>query len=114
MVAAARRYVPEKGDVVWLDFDPQTGHEQAGRRPAVVMSHSGYNAKSGLALVCPVTNKAKGYPLEVPLPAGACVTGVVLADQLKSIDWDARRASYVGTVGQDVLDEVLDRVALIL
>ena len=114
MVASARRYVPENGDVVWIDFDPQIGHEQAGRRPAVIVSLGSYNGPTGLALLCPVTNKSKGFPYEVPLPAGAPVTGVVLADHFKSFDWQARRASFIGTVNQDVLDQILDRLASIL
>jgi mRNA interferase MazF len=100
--------------VVWIDFDPQAGHEQAGRRPAVILSIGAYNGSTGLALMCPVTNQAKGYPYEVPLPAGAPVTGVVLADHLKSLDWRVRRTSYIGVVGQDILDQILDRVASIL
>lgn len=100
--------------MVWIDFDPQAGHEQAGRRPAVILSIGAYNGSTGLALMCPVTNQAKGYPYEVPLPAGAPVTGVVLADHLKSLDWRVRRTSYIGVVGQDILDQILDRVASIL
>ena len=114
MVASGRRYVPEKGDVVWIDFDPQVGHEQAGRRPALIMSVGAYNGPTGLALLYPVTNQVKGYPYEVLLPSGGPVTGVVLADHFKSFDWRARRATYAGTVGQDVLDPIQDRLASIL
>jgi mRNA interferase MazF len=114
MVARAHSYIPDKGDIVWLDFDPQTGHEQAGRRPAVVLSVGAYNGTTGLALVCPVTNRSKGYPYEVGLPPETPVTGVVLADHVKSVDWQARRAAFIGKVGQDVLDQILDRVAAIL
>ncbi len=85
-------YVPSRGDVVWLTFNPQSGHEQAGRRPAVVLSPRAYNAKVGLAIFCPVTSKVKGYPFEVALPEGFAVQGVILADQVKSLDWRARRA----------------------
>jgi mRNA interferase MazF len=88
----ARRYVPDRGDVVWLEFSPQAGHEQAGRRPAVVVSPAGYNAKVGLALFCPITSQTKGYPFEVELPSDLHVSGVALADQLKSLDWRARKA----------------------
>ncbi len=80
-------YTPDRGDVVWLWFSPQAGHEQSGRRPAVVLSPAAYNGKVGLALVCPVTSQVKGYPFEVVMPAGLAVNGVALADQLKSLDW---------------------------
>ena len=79
-------YVPRRGDLVWLSFDPQAGHEQAGRRPAFVLSPEAYNRKTGLFLACPVTSKEKGYPFEVSLPSGLQVSGVILADQLKSLD----------------------------
>jgi len=80
-----RRYVPRRGDIVWLSFTPQAGHEQAGRRPALVLSPSAYNRKVGLALFCPVTSRVKGYPFEVTVPKGLSVAGVVLADQVKSL-----------------------------
>jgi len=80
-------YIPDRGDVVWLMFDPQAGHEQAGRRPALVISPKAYNAKIGLSFVCPITGQAKQYPFEVGIPSGLPVSGVVLADQLKSLDW---------------------------
>ena len=85
-------YLPETGDFVWLTFDPQAGREQAGRRPALVLSPRSYNAKSGLALVCPITNQVKGYPFEVAISTGLVPTGVILADHVKSVDWKARRA----------------------
>jgi len=109
-----RAWTPDAGDVVWLAFDPQAGREQAGRRPAVVLSPSQYNRKSGLALVCPVTSHVKGYPFEVGLPPGLAVTGVILADHLKSIDWKTRRAEPLGRLPADVLREVLDRLAPLL
>jgi len=84
-------YVPERGEIVWLEFDPQAGHEQAGRRPALVISPKDYNAKVGLALVCPITSKIKGYPFEVVLPPGL-ITGAVLSDQVSSLDWRVRNA----------------------
>lgn len=86
-------YVPDRGDVVWIDFNPQTGHEQAGRRPAVTLSPALYNGRTGLALLCPITNQIKGYPFEVTIPQGWNVTGVVLADQVKSLDWRRRGAT---------------------
>jgi mRNA interferase MazF len=85
---------PDRGDIVWVDFDPQAGHEQAGRRPALIVSPRSYNRKVGLALLCPITSQRKGYPFETYLPKGLKVTGVVLADQIKSIDWQARRAEF--------------------
>jgi len=90
-----RNRVPDRGDVVWLDFTPQAGHEQAGRRPGVVLSPAAYNRKVGLALICPITTQAKGYPFEVEIPGDRAIAGVVLADQVKSIDWRARRAKIV-------------------
>jgi mRNA interferase MazF len=109
----SRSYVPERGDVIWLDFDPQAGHEQAGRRPAVVLSPSIYNRSSGLAVVVPVTSHVKGYPFEVPLPSGLNVKGVVLADHLKNLDWRARKAAKIGELPQDALRQILQRAALL-
>jgi mRNA interferase MazF len=107
-------FVPDTGDFVWLTFDPQAGREQAGRRPALVLSPRIYNHKSGLALVCPVTSQVKGYPFEVMAPAGLGVTGVILADHLKSIDWKARRAERFGRCTDEVLEEVRARLAPLL
>jgi mRNA interferase MazF len=104
-------YVPEAGDLVWLTFDPQAGSEQAGRRPALVLSPASYNRKSGLALLCPITSRVKKYPFEVLLPLGSPVSGVVLADQIKSLDWGERRAELIGSAGRDLLEEVLGRLA---
>jgi mRNA interferase MazF len=87
-------HAPDRGDIVWVDFDPQAGHEQAGRRPALIISPRSYNQKVGLVLLCPITNQCKGYPFETPLPKGLKVAGVVLADQVKSMDWHARRAEF--------------------
>src|SRR5437016_1269592 len=89
-------YVPEAGELVWLSFSPQAGREQAGRRPALVLSPRVYNARAGLCVVCPVTNQSKGYPFEVLLPDGQSVGGVVLSDHVKSADWNVRRAEYIG------------------
>ena len=105
---------PDRGHIVWLSLDPQAGHEQAGRRPALVLSPASYNDRVGLALVCPITNRMKGYPFEVPLPDDLPVTGVVLADQVKSLDWRARRAEYCREVSAEVLAEVLRRLGLLL
>jgi mRNA interferase MazF len=106
--------VPEAGDLVWLTFDPQAGREQAGRRPALVLSPKTYNAKSGLVLVCPITSQVKGYPFEVAVTAGQGVTGVVLADHLKSVDWKARQAERIGRCAGDVIDEVRAKLAPLL
>jgi mRNA interferase MazF len=107
----ARPYVPERGEVVWLEFDPRAGHEQAGRRPALVISPRAYNARVGLALFCPITSQVKGYPFEVALPPGIEVQGVILSDQIKSLDWRARRASRACALPDDVLHEVVARIA---
>jgi mRNA interferase MazF len=103
-------FVPDRGDVVWLSLDPQAGHEQAGRRPVLTISPAAYNGRVGLGLFCPISNSAKGYPFEVALPAGVGVTGVVLADQLKSLDWRARRASFMARVDPDLVNEVVARI----
>ena len=107
-------YVPQTGDFIWLTFDPQAGREQAGRRPALVLSPGTYNAKSGLALVCPITNHAKGYPFEVAVPTAHGAAGVVLADHVKSVDWKARRAEKIGRCPSEAIDEVRSRLAPLL
>lgn len=106
--------VPDRGDVVWLSLDPRAGREQSGRRPALVVSPAAYNGKVGLALFCPITSREKGYPFEVRLPPGLQVDGVVLADQVKSLDWRARRASIMGRVPPATLREVVDRIGALL
>jgi mRNA interferase MazF len=103
-------YAPSRGEIVWLQFEPQAGHEQSGRRPAVIISPRQYNQKVGLCLCCPVTSKAKGYPFEVELPAGMKVEGVVLCDQLKSLDWKARKARMIGTLPGRSLKEIQARI----
>ena len=107
-------YVPDRGDGVWLTFNPQSGHEQAGRRPALVLSPAAYNGKAGLAILCPITNQAKGYPFEVAIPAGLAATGVVLADQVKSLDWRARQAEFITRLPDDVVQEVLRKLSTLL
>lgn len=109
-----KRWVPARGDVVWIDMDPQTGHEQKGRRPALVLSPSEYNAKVGLAVFCPVTSQAKGYPFEVPLPAGTKVSGVALSDQVKSLDWVERKARWICTLPKETVEEVLFKLNTLL
>ncbi len=108
------RYAPERGDLVWLQFTPQAGHEQAGHRPALVVSPVAYNRKVGLALCCPVTNRIKGYPFEVALPEELGVTGAVLSDQIKSLDWKARKAKRISAAPDDVTEEVLAKLGTLL
>jgi mRNA interferase MazF len=107
-------FIPDTGDLVWLTFDQQAGRERAGRRPALVLSPKIYNAKSGLALVCPLTSHVKQYPFEVAVPAGGEATGVILADHLKSVDWKARHAEPLGRCTDDVMDEVRAKLAPLL
>jgi len=107
-------YVPESGDVVWITFNPQAGHEQAGRRPALVLSPKSYNGKVGLSLLCPVTSQVKGYPFEVAIPEGLPVSGVILSDQVKSLDWRARRATRLGSVPDSVIQEVTARIVALV
>jgi mRNA interferase MazF len=106
--------VPDRGDLVWLTFDPQAGHEQSGLRPAVVLSPQRYNEKAQLFVVVPVTRQEKGYPFEVALPPGLPVTGTVLSDQLKSLDWRARRARYICTVDNETMRAILQRSSTLL
>ena len=109
-----KAYVPDRGDVVWLDFTPQAGHEQAGHRPALVVSPASYNGKTGLMLCCPITSRVKGYPFEVPLDPGAGVEGVVLSDQIKSLDWRARKATRRGRAAPGVVEQTLARTRALL
>lgn len=106
--------VPRRGDLVWLDFTPQAGHEQAGRRPALILSPESYNRKTGLAIACPITSQAKGYPFEVALPDDGPVAGVVLSDHVRSIDWRARRAERAGQARVATLGEVCGKLAALL
>lgn len=105
---------PARGDLVWVNFDPQAGREQSGRRPGLVVSPAAYNARVGLALVCPITSQKKGYPFEVELPPDGGISGVVLADQLKSLDWRARNAQVAGRSPQETLEEVLAKLGVLL
>lgn len=109
-----REYVPARGDVVWLSFSPQVGHEQAGVRPALVISPVAYNRRVGLALFCPLTTQVKGYPFEVVLPTGLKAKGAVLADQVKSLDWRVRKAKLLCRVPPEVLNETLGRVLALI
>lgn len=107
-------YVPERGDVVWIHFNPQAGHERAGRRPALVISPGAYNGRVGLALLCPVTGQTKGYPFEVPVPVGLRVSGVILSDQVKSLDWRARGADFLERVPDGIVSEVLHKLGTLV
>jgi mRNA interferase MazF len=107
-------YIPKRGDIIWLSFDPQAGHEQAGTRPALVLSPYAYNAKLGLALVCPITSKEKGYSFEIPIPDGLPLNGVVLSDHIKSIDWRARKAKFICEALNDLTEEVLETIQTLL
>ena len=106
----ARRFVPDAGDIVWLEFSPQAGHEQAGHRPALVLSPAAYNNKTGTMVCCPMTTQIKGYPFEVIIQAG----GAVLSDQVKNLDWRARKATPKGKASADELDEVRAKIAALL
>ena len=114
MVEPPGEYVPARGEVVWISLHPQAGHEQAGRQPAVVLSPAAYNGRVGLALFCPITNQRKGYPFEVGIPAGLRVTGVVLADQVKNLDWRARQAELICALPAETVAEVLAKLATLL
>jgi mRNA interferase MazF len=108
------RDVPARGDIIWIEFAPQAGHEQSGRRPGLVISATAYNDKVGLALVCPITNQIKGYPFEVVLPPGLKVSGAVLADQIKSLDWRARKAKRICPAPPAIVDDVLGKVLALM
>lgn len=112
---ARDEYVPDTGDLVWINFAPQAGREQAGRRPALVLSPANYNGKSGLALACPVTRQVKRYPFEVVLPENSSgIQGAILADHIKSVDWQSRRIERAGRASPAVIAEVRERLFLLL
>ncbi len=107
-------YIPQRGDVVWITLNPQAGHEQAGRRPALVLSPAAYNRKVGLAILCPITNQIKGYPFEVVVPGGLAITGAILSDQVKSLDWRARDAELICTLPTTTVSHVLQKLGTLL
>lgn len=109
-----RESAPQRGDVIWITLNPQAGHEQAGRRPAVVLSPSAYNEQVGLAILCPITSQEKGYPFEVKIPHGLAVSGVILADQVKSLDWRARAAERICSLPPTVVVEILGKLGTLL
>ena len=110
---AARGYVPDSGDVVWLEFDPQAGHEQAGHRPALVISPASYNVKTGLMVCCPMTTKIKGHPFEVLAQVDG-LASVVLSDQVKSLDWRVRKAKKKDVVASEVMLHVRAKMKALL
>jgi mRNA interferase MazF len=107
-------YVPRRGDAVWINLNPQAGHEQAGRRPAVILSPENYNGKTGLALICPVTSQIKGYPFEVLIPAGLPVEGAILSDQVKSLDWRVRNVELICHLPVETITEVFQKLGTLL
>jgi mRNA interferase MazF len=107
-------YCPKRGDVIWISFHPQAGHEQTGHRPALVLSPEPYNRKVGLSLLCPLTSQTKGYPFEVHVPPGLPVSGVILSDQVKSMYWNARGASFLCSLPDSVVRQVLNKVGTLL
>jgi mRNA interferase MazF len=109
-----RDYIPQCGDTVRISLNPQAGHEQAGRRPAVVLSPRSYNGKTGLAILCPVTSHIKGYPFEVVLPDGLPVSGAVLSDQVKSLDWRVRNTELICTLPDEVVSEIMQKLGALL
>lgn len=106
-------YSPNRGDIIWLNFSPQAGHEQAGKRPAIVLSSKEYNRKTNLLIACPITNRTKGYPFEVPL-AGTKIKGVVLSDQVKSLDWKVREGEFVEKAADAVISKVQENLLLLI
>jgi mRNA interferase MazF len=110
----SRAYVPRCGDVVWINLNPQAGHEQAGRRPAVVLSPENYNGKTGMALLCPITSQIKGYPFEVLIPAGLPVDGAILSDQVRSLDWRVRNVELLCALPGETIEEVFQKLGTLL
>ena len=107
-------YIPNRGDAVWITLNPQAGHEQSGRRPAVVLSPRVYNDKVGLAILCPITNQIKGYPFEVLIPSDLAVSGAVMSDQVKSLDWRAREAELICRLPDKTIAETLQKLSTLL
>jgi len=107
-------YIPAKGDIVWLNFRPQSGREQSGRRPAVVISPLEYNKKVGLAIFCPITSQIKGYPFEVLLPDNYLTKGAIIADQIKSLDWQSRNAEFIEAIDSTLFEEISNKLKLLI
>jgi mRNA interferase MazF len=113
-VVSSQTYVPQCGDVVWITLNPQAGHEQVGRRPTAVLSPGSYNRKTGLAILCPLTNQIKGYPFEVLIPPGLSAAGAILSDQVKNLDWRARNAELICSLPDETISEVLQKLSALL
>ena len=113
-MVSSQTYVPRCGDMVWITLNPQAGHEQAGRRPAVVLSPQNYNSKVGLAILCPITSQTKGYPFEALIPSGLPVAGAILSDQVKSLDWRVRNAELICTLPAETISDVLQKLSVLL
>jgi mRNA interferase MazF len=107
-------YIPDSGDIIWITFNPQAEHEQAGRRPALVLSPAAYNGKVGLAILCPITSQIKGYPFEVLIPEGLKISGAILSDQVKSLDWKVRQAEFVGKLPPATFNEVVQKLSTLI
>ena len=107
-------YIPDSGDIVWIMFNPQAGHEQAGHRPALVLSPKAYNGKVGLAILCPITSQVKGYPFEVLIPDGLEINGAILSDQVKSLDWRARKAEFSCKLPSAAFNEVVQKLGALI
>jgi len=107
-------YVPDSGEIVWIMFNPKTGHEQEGHRPALVLSPKEYNGKVGLGLFCPITSQIKGYPFEVMIPEGLEVKGAILSDQVKSLDWKARKAKFSCKLPPEKFNEVIKKLSTLI
>jgi len=107
-------YVPNRGDAIWITLNPQAGYEQSGRRPAVVLSPGIYNSKVGLAILCPITNQIKGYPFEILIPSDLAVSGAILSDQVKSLDWRAREAEWICKLPDNTIAETLQKLSTLL
>lgn len=114
MVTDDTTYLPDRGNIVWLTFTPEAGHEQAGRRPALVLSPRAYNSKVGLAICCPITSQIKGYPFEVVVPQGLIVGGAILSDQVKSLDWRARKAEFICKLPDSALAVVMSKLGTLV
>jgi mRNA interferase MazF len=113
-MVSSRPYVPQRGDAVRITLNPQAGHEQAGRRPALILSPQAYNGKVGLAILCPITAQIKGYPFEVVIPPGLRITGAILTDQVKNLDWRARKAELICRLPPRIMTEVLQKLGTLL
>jgi mRNA interferase MazF len=109
----SKKYVPERGDIVWLDFNPQTGHEQKGKRPAITISPKAYNEKVNLGLFCPITSKEKNYPFEVKITNGK-IDGVVLSDQVKSLDWTKRSIEFIARATDEEINETINKLNVLI